>query len=284
MGIDRTELQSPAACDDDLECPICLGVMVDAVSTTCGHKFCRLCLKMSLKAKPECPMCRTACSTASLVSCHSVNMRVNSLTVCCERNCGWHGRRDLRQSHAKVCPVALEKEFRVTLHGHLGVSFVRLSENTGLFVGTVHEDGAAAKYNARVGRSARQIKPGCVLVEANGVRGDSRTLSAAIQDTSEHEGVDLVFQQYVEFSTVVNKNCKPWGLDVLYQERGVAFLQIEQVAPDGAVMEHNSRQMGEKLETRDRIVEVNGVRGTCRELLSTLQTSDTCEFRVLRLL
>jgi len=286
MGIDRSELQNEDSFPEDLECPICLGVIVDAVTAPCGHSFCRLCAELALSSKPACPMCRAETSSACLSSDHLVNLRVNALNVCCERKCGWFGRCDQRPGHAKTCAIAQEKEFRVTLQKGLGISFVRAKDREGLFVGKVDEHGAAAEYNQKMAHCpSRQIIPGCVLVEANGVRGDGQTLSAMVRRTSANEGLQtLVFLRYVSFSLVVAKNEKPWGLDVLFQERDLAFLQVEEVDPDGAVMEHNLQPQGQKLKISDRIVEVNGVRGDGLALLNTLRASDTCEFRILRLL
>ena len=44
---------------DALSCPICLQLLTDPLIAACCHNnFCRQCLKDSLRAKPECPLCR----------------------------------------------------------------------------------------------------------------------------------------------------------------------------------------------------------------------------------
>jgi E3 ubiquitin-protein ligase NRDP1 len=45
--------------DEDLQCPVCHDVLQDAVSTTCGHSFCQLCITGWLEGHTECPIDRT---------------------------------------------------------------------------------------------------------------------------------------------------------------------------------------------------------------------------------
>lgn len=44
--------------EQELECQICLDLLVEPVTTMCGHTFCKLCLLRYLKDKINCPMCR----------------------------------------------------------------------------------------------------------------------------------------------------------------------------------------------------------------------------------
>ena len=48
-----------AAVKDEAECPLCLKVLYEPVSTPCGHSFCRPCLSQSLDHRNKCPLCRT---------------------------------------------------------------------------------------------------------------------------------------------------------------------------------------------------------------------------------
>jgi hypothetical protein len=45
--------------NDELECPICLSIITDLITTKCNHHFCNNCLNKSLENKPDCPLCRT---------------------------------------------------------------------------------------------------------------------------------------------------------------------------------------------------------------------------------
>jgi hypothetical protein len=45
---------------DTMECTVCTELLLDPVTTSCGHTFCRGCLRQSLDHNTKCPMCRTA--------------------------------------------------------------------------------------------------------------------------------------------------------------------------------------------------------------------------------
>lgn len=39
-------------------CPICMGPMVEEMTTKCGHIFCKSCIKKALATQAKCPTCR----------------------------------------------------------------------------------------------------------------------------------------------------------------------------------------------------------------------------------
>uniref|UniRef100_A0A8C9X2N0 RING-type domain-containing protein n=1 Tax=Sander lucioperca TaxID=283035 RepID=A0A8C9X2N0_SANLU len=45
--------------EDNLQCPICLNVFSDPVTTPCGHNFCKTCLSLHWDKSDlcSCPMC-----------------------------------------------------------------------------------------------------------------------------------------------------------------------------------------------------------------------------------
>lgn len=45
----------------DLECPICLSLMCEPLTLSCGHSACRMCYCRSLQRVPKCPTCRAVC-------------------------------------------------------------------------------------------------------------------------------------------------------------------------------------------------------------------------------
>lgn len=40
------------------KCPICMGPLVEEMSTKCGHVFCKACIKAAISAQGKCPTCR----------------------------------------------------------------------------------------------------------------------------------------------------------------------------------------------------------------------------------
>ncbi|XP_077229148.1 uncharacterized protein LOC143862040 [Tasmannia lanceolata] len=52
------EAQSSAPKEPVFSCVICMGPLVEEMSTTCGHIFCKDCIKAAIKAQKKCPTCR----------------------------------------------------------------------------------------------------------------------------------------------------------------------------------------------------------------------------------
>jgi hypothetical protein len=51
--------------EGDLDCVLCAGILLDPITTFCGHTFCRSCLCRSFDHTPLCPVCRSALSEVS---------------------------------------------------------------------------------------------------------------------------------------------------------------------------------------------------------------------------
>ncbi|KAB2096835.1 hypothetical protein ES319_A01G131400v1 [Gossypium barbadense] len=45
----------------ELKCPICLSLLNSAVSLTCNHVFCNVCILKSMKSGSDCPVCKVPC-------------------------------------------------------------------------------------------------------------------------------------------------------------------------------------------------------------------------------
>lgn len=283
MGLGKDELCGEAAQEADLDCPICMGCLVDAVASPCGHIFCRLCIERALEADERCPSCRQGAAIKDLDPCRLINMRVNSLIVCCERRCGWYGRCDERRVHAKVCSIAKATEFTACVVGELGLNWEN-ADGQNLVVAGLLDDGSILQYNkAMEGCPQKLVGVGCALVEANGIRGDAHELVYVTQRTLKRkEQHRLVFRRPTEFCTTISKHSNKWGLKVGVSSRaGVSFLIVRGVE-EGAVMDHNRKNADWEVKSYDRIVEVNGCQGDPKRLLDCLQQAETCTMRILR--
>ncbi|KAH0664797.1 hypothetical protein KY285_026003 [Solanum tuberosum] len=53
----RSAIPAPPK-EPTFSCPVCMGPLVDEMSTKCGHIFCKVCIKASIAAQGKCPTCR----------------------------------------------------------------------------------------------------------------------------------------------------------------------------------------------------------------------------------
>ncbi|KAL3828916.1 hypothetical protein ACJIZ3_017718 [Penstemon smallii] len=48
-------------------CPVCMGPLVEEMSTKCGHIFCKGCIKAAIAAQSKCPTCRRKTTAKDLI-------------------------------------------------------------------------------------------------------------------------------------------------------------------------------------------------------------------------
>ena len=53
-------IDSSAVDSSDYECPLCMRLLWQPITTPCGHTFCRVCLDRTLDHNSVCPMCKSA--------------------------------------------------------------------------------------------------------------------------------------------------------------------------------------------------------------------------------
>ncbi|KAF7845584.1 E3 ubiquitin-protein ligase RNF4-like [Senna tora] len=53
--------------DPVFNCPICMGPLVEEMSTRCGHIFCKNCIKAAIKVQNKCPTCRKKVTMKELI-------------------------------------------------------------------------------------------------------------------------------------------------------------------------------------------------------------------------
>lgn len=65
----------------EMECHVCYGMMLDPLTTTCGHTFCRKCVARVLDHSNSCPICRRPLPLAMRVLYEPSNQRLSRLLV-----------------------------------------------------------------------------------------------------------------------------------------------------------------------------------------------------------
>ena len=67
---------------NELECQVCYAVMLDPLTTSCGHTFCRRCVARVLDHSNLCPICRRRLPLAPGVQGEPSNKRISYLVQC----------------------------------------------------------------------------------------------------------------------------------------------------------------------------------------------------------
>ena len=81
---------------EDLVCPVCHEISSEPVQTSCGHLFCKECLK-----DPTCPVCRQSCTS---MPDHFNARRIKGLKVgCSNEGCDWKGDLGDVTAHFVTC-------------------------------------------------------------------------------------------------------------------------------------------------------------------------------------
>lgn len=57
----------PPPPEPTFSCPICMGPLVEEMSTKCGHIFCKTCIKAAIAAQTKCPTCRKRVTTKDII-------------------------------------------------------------------------------------------------------------------------------------------------------------------------------------------------------------------------
>lgn len=89
--INNLEYVVPLA--DEFKCPICLSLMNEPKMTSCGHKFCKVCIDpVKQDPNPECPVCNE--TEFMMLNDKALEKKIKALKIYCinrEKGCHWTG-------------------------------------------------------------------------------------------------------------------------------------------------------------------------------------------------
>lgn len=160
----------------------------------------------------------------------------------------------------------------------LGIEFSTVEENELVVVGVVpNPDQLAHAYNSTAADEL-QILPGDRVVAVNGSEAPASTLLSTL---SRADNISLTFQHALLERISVQKKGKRLGLVVNKDRRPcVKYLQVEKVN-EGVILDYNMTIGSRGMQPGDRIVEVNGVRGTPEALLRELTSKEKDEVQLV---
>ncbi|RDW90719.1 putative ATP-dependent protease (CrgA) [Aspergillus mulundensis] len=75
----RTLDKLRAAVRNELDCQVCYALIIDPLTTPCGHTFCRSCVSMALSHSNLCPICRRKLNMSLSVRSEQVNKRLSDI-------------------------------------------------------------------------------------------------------------------------------------------------------------------------------------------------------------
>ncbi|KAL2800291.1 PUA-like domain-containing protein [Aspergillus keveii] len=64
---------------NELDCQVCYSLILDPLTTPCGHTFCRSCVTMALSHSNLCPFCRRKLNMTTSVQSERINKRLSDL-------------------------------------------------------------------------------------------------------------------------------------------------------------------------------------------------------------
>eukprot|EP00927_Polykrikos_kofoidii_P056925 TRINITY_DN51016_c0_g1_i1.p1 TRINITY_DN51016_c0_g1~~TRINITY_DN51016_c0_g1_i1.p1 ORF type:complete len:223 (+),score=30.63 TRINITY_DN51016_c0_g1_i1:110-778(+) len=114
----------------------------------------------------------------------------------------------------------------------------------------------------------RPLLAGDKIVEVNGIRGQKQMLAAVRED----ENIRLTVQEREEFPVIVSKDAGPLGIDIKVKSKyeGLLITKIN----EGSIFNWNIRNPERQVNECDRVVEINGFRGTSKDMFERLKSAE----------
>lgn len=166
---------------------------------------------------------------------------------------------DVAPASNNTDPRSFAKTLGMVLDASMGVI---------MFVCKVYDDDCLVGAYNRTAPPEVQLKVGDFIEEVNGFRGN---MAIMIQEVCSNSDLTLLVSRSMEYEINVRKK-DTLGCDVTYLGSGIS-LGVARVF-DGPIQEWNDKNPSRTVLEGDRIISVNGVRGTTHDLLEMIRTSE----------
>lgn len=139
-------------------------------------------------------------------------------------------------------------------------------------------DGSVSEYNKKASPIYR-VQVGDFIIGVNGVTGDTKRMA---QLCIEQVRLEVFFRRVSSFCISVDKTAAQpsLGLDLDYLDTGIS-LHIQAVT-EGLVMDWNRTHAGREVHQSDRIIGINGYRGSTKKLLDMCANLKVMELEIVR--
>jgi len=151
---------------------------------------------------------------------------------------------------------------------NLGID-VDITEESSCYVYNVKAKGLVDKHNKSQAEESSKLQAGAFIVAYNGVAGDPKSIEAAMKKAA--PTAEFTIRPTETFRIALDKSSGDvLGVDVPRKSVGNSVL-IAFVKESGFVAKWNEEHPEQEVKKGDRIVEVNGKKGTGKELVDMIK-------------
>lgn len=182
------------------------------------------------------------------------------------------GAAGAREAAAGTLRLSIERAAGATIGMNLDVTDLVSLVVVDILPGSIRE------WNEAQPRPGQQLRVNDRIVEANGASEDAQKMLCVLKDSTMWQ---LVVQRPAEYRAVIERHgVLSLGLDLRYALTGTS-LMIADIG-DGPIKDWNARSSTRKVKKFDRIIELNGVRGSAQQLLRAGKGQETLDMCILQ--
>lgn len=147
-----------------------------------------------------------------------------------------------------------------------------------IYVCSVQQENSPVSEANEQNPSGEQLVAGDFIFSVNGVTSDLAAMMAEVQGSTQ---LELAVRRPTEFAINVNRKGQSVGCAITYDATTGVTLVVEAVN-DGPVKVWNDLNPGNTVQVGDRVIAVNGLRGTAVQLLEKIRATDELQLAFVR--
>lgn len=155
---------------------------------------------------------------------------------------------------------------------------IDISSGKMCYVCFVMEDGVFAEYN-RTATPEKQLRPGDYITKVNGIEGNSFGM---LECLNRDNRLEVTIQRPILFTVAISRHDAKTSLGLTLVEKPSGYSAFIMKVLKGLVMEYNIMHPEQELRAGDRIVAVNGKRGSVAELIRASEVGTQLQLAISR--